>query len=881
MKNKIKRLISLMLVISIMLSMTYLSGCDKMGQTIEVNQGVFEKNNFLEKDILSENGMYFVSYPGPYLKETTGYALCDGKTVKEDAKADFLTVYYDTDPNLKDFVEDHFYIDMAINNSGKISGAMISFISNYNRPQKVEFFGSLDGNTYEFIAEGVNPKDEEFVFGANFEEVEYKSIKAVVYTVDRTEYGIDEFQVRGTKGEEATLISKDKKYKFLKNSPGAFPDDGKILTDGNTNTDDFKNADENKFDHIVSLFPDLAGQSFGLSEQIIDLEKVQNVSAIKVVIATGMYKGDGVPEYVTFFASEDGTKYEEIGKSYIKYIYGEDSEKNNLYYSYSYHTKKARYIKIQYKSDVEIAIDSVCVYGYEQDDVKKVSQPVVKSDANKRVAEEKALSSYNIASYGKFTVNNEPCDVLNDGKAGNSPKANNFYTVDTTNTSEILFSGEKIYQEICGIQVEILDEGIEPTIEVFVSENGKDYRDIGKVSYNVKAAGKIYYMAEFEKNKAQYVKLLIKGEGTVKIGEIAIFNSKVHSPTIKGGFVQITPSDSPLGYASWYSKSQWDRQFALLKRCQMEYVIVQYGALRDTMLSLYPSPSDASFAYKGDNTQDIIKDIMEAADKVGIKVYLGGVADLSFQGAMLNMSKKDSKEWTEKQIEYSKSVFNDLYKRYGSYKSFGGFYLADETCDNWMASQKGRGYKEARELYYGQSEIIRGISPDIKIMISPAIWRGTKPSVFAEDIVNMLKDGPMGKPVVDIVAAQDCLGREPMTNYIYSEYERRADAISEALRSIGIEFWNDTEIFREGGGTKNIDEIKESLIIENKNTSNSIVFDLLHYFDHQKGGFDNIRDFENDYVAREYIRYLDNYNKNIKITQKVSKKIDTEEKKSS
>ena len=111
-----------------------------------------------------------------------------------------------------------------------------------------------------------------------------------------------------------------------------------------------------------------------------------------------------------------------------------------------------------------------------------------------------------------------------------------------------------------------------------------------------------------------------------------------------------------------------------------------------------------------------------------------------------------------------------------------------------------------------------------------------------------------------------------MTNAIYSEFEKRIDAISAALREIGVEFWNDTEIFRKTLKTKHIDEIIESLVIENKNTSTSIVFDILHYFDHQKGGYDNIRDFENDYVAREYIRFIDDYKNNIKITQKISEK---------
>ncbi len=869
MKKIIKNLIMLMLVIGSVLSMIFFSGCNKTENVYSENEEVFNYKAFSKKDILSKNSIYSVSYPGVSKKETTGKALWDEKTVKNDSEADFLTVHYNSDENLKDFVEDHFYIDMAINNSGVVSGAMISFVSEYNRPQEVEFFGSLDGNTYEFICEASNPEDNDYVFGANFKDVKYKSIKAVIYTVEDTVYAVDEFQIRGTKGEEALLVSKGKSYSFSKNQTGTFPDNGKILTDGNKNTEDFKNADVNKFDHIVSVVPMLSGMSYGLAEQVIDLEKTQNITAVNVLVSTGTYIGSNLPEYITFFVSEDGTKYEEIGKSYIQYVYGNETESCNSYYTYDYYTKKARYVKIQYKSDVEISLDSVWIYGYSKEVVKEASETAALKTA---AQEENRLALYNIASHGKITVDSNEADVLNDGKAGNSNKEDNFYLADVSNKSEILFTGEKIYQEICGIQLEILDEGTEPTIEVLVSENGDDYKVIGEVPYNIIAAGKRYYMAEFEKTKAQYVKLIVKGEGSIKIGELAIFNSKVHRPTIKGGFVQITPASSPSGYTSWYSRSQWDKQFALMKRCQMEYVIVQYGALRDTMLSLYPSPSDVNFSYMGDNTQDIIKDIMEAADKAGIKVYLGGVADLKFQGTMLKMSESESAKWTEEQIEYSKNIFNDLYKRYGSYKSFAGFYLADETCDTWMAQQNGRGWKEARDLYYGQSEIIRAISPDIKIMISPAIWRGNDAEDFAKDIVNMLKDGPMGKPVVDIVAAQDCLGRQPMTNAIYSEFEKRIDAISAALREIGVEFWNDTEIFRKTLKTKHIDEIIESLVIENKNTSTSIVFDILHYFDHQKGGYDNIRDFENDYVAREYIRFLDDYKNNIKITQKISEK---------
>lgn len=183
-----------------------------------------------------------------------------------------------------------------------------------------------------------------------------------------------------------------------------------------------------------------------------------------------------------------------------------------------------------------------------------------------------------------------------------------------------------------------------------------------------------------------------------------------------------------------------------------------------------------------------------------------------------------------------------------------------------MKWKNGTGYKDARSLYERESNYIRSLNPDIKIMISPAIWRGSSPSQFAKEICEMLKDGAAGKPVVDIVAAQDCLGREKMTDKIYNEYEKYIDEASRALRGIGIEFWNDTEIFRpDYSSPKVFNEIRDSINLEMKQTNRSIVFDIFHYFDPRRGSYDEVSSITRDYVAREYIKFYENYKNTIKI----------------
>ena len=129
---------------------------------------------------------------------------------------------------------------------------------------------------------------------------------------------------------------------------------------------------------------------------------------------------------------------------------------------------------------------------------------------------------------------------------------------------------------------------------------------------------------------------------------------------------------------------------------------------------------------------------------------------------------------------------------YGSHPAFGGYYLSDETCDAWLNLTGG--VDAARYVYKNQSDHIRKIAPDAKIMIAPAIWRSGDPEKGADNLYRMIMpETEGGRPVVDILAAQDCLGREQslaVSDEAYKSYLTYVEQWAKAVRRAGAEFWH-------------------------------------------------------------------------------------------
>ena len=74
-------------------------------------------------------------------------------------------------------------------------------------------------------------------------------------------------------------------------------------------------------------------------------------------------------------------------------------------------------------------------------------------------------------------------------------------------------------------------------------------------------------------------------------------------------------------------------------------------------------------------------------------------------------------------------------------------------------------------------------------MIAPAIWRSGNAAKIEEKLYELLKPAAEGeKPVVDIVAVQDCLGREQtltVTDKVYKDWLMFCQSWKRALKKQG------------------------------------------------------------------------------------------------
>ncbi|MDL2287708.1 DUF4434 domain-containing protein [Eubacteriales bacterium OttesenSCG-928-G02] len=240
------------------------------------------------------------------------------------------------------------------------------------------------------------------------------------------------------------------------------------------------------------------------------------------------------------------------------------------------------------------------------------------------------------------------------------------------------------------------------------------------------------------------------------------------------------------------------------------------------------------------------------AGRADMEVYLGTIHDSNFTDPNQYFNTYSSI------VNDGKLLIQDINDLYGDHPAFTGYYLSDETCDAWL--NISRGVEAARYVYKGQSDLIREIAPDKKIMIAPAIWRSGSPVKGGELLYELIKpEDNNGKPIVDIVAAQDCLGREPngyVTDDAYKAYIKYAQEWAIGIRKAGAEFWHDAEVFEILYTSKRYDDLIDSLYIEAPLSGSIIVFDIPHYFSiYSLYSYNDKYGYYKNQIMRDYIKY--------------------------
>ncbi|MET2984601.1 DUF4434 domain-containing protein [Aureibaculum conchae] len=245
---------------------------------------------------------------------------------------------------------------------------------------------------------------------------------------------------------------------------------------------------------------------------------------------------------------------------------------------------------------------------------------------------------------------------------------------------------------------------------------------------------------------------------------------------ITGTFIDEISHDIP--HQNWGDK-EWDADFAHMKKIGINTVILIRSGYKRFLT--YPSQYLINQHDCFKPSKDLVKLFLELSEKYGMVFYLG-IYD-------------SGKYWDtgdmRHEIDINLHVIEEVYKAYGHYKSFGGWYLSLEL------SRKTKGAIDSISKLGKQC---KAISNGLPVLISPWIdgekaVSATSNTLIKEKTVsihqhekewNEIFDGI--KEAVDIVAFQD-------GHVDYYELENYLIVNKGLADKYGLQSWTNTESF--------------------------------------------------------------------------------------
>lgn len=255
----------------------------------------------------------------------------------------------------------------------------------------------------------------------------------------------------------------------------------------------------------------------------------------------------------------------------------------------------------------------------------------------------------------------------------------------------------------------------------------------------------------------------------------AIFG--VDRPHITGTFFDIQHHSSTEAIywnyqAAAFTDEMWEQKVEEIADLGMEYIVVMSVALH--YHAFYPSEILPMFPLAA---EDPIKAVLEAAQRRGVKVFLGA----GFFGDWTN----PWESFTDRTVrERTRLFIKEMSERYGHYESFYGFYWPNELgIDGYFPQQFINHVKECNAW-------AKEYLPRAKTLIAPY---GTNKVKADDRYVAQLKE--LG---VDIIAYQDEVGvMKTDPDQLYGIFKK----LKEAHDKTDVALWADMEIFTFSSGS--------------------------------------------------------------------------------
>lgn len=310
---------------------------------------------------------------------------------------------------------------------------------------------------------------------------------------------------------------------------------------------------------------------------------------------------------------------------------------------------------------------------------------------------------------------------------------------------------------------------------------------------------------------------------------------------IKGTFLDEISHDIP--HQNW-GEAEWDRDFEYMRKAEIDTVIL----IRCGYSRWQTFPSEILTKEEGCYVPpvDLVDMFLRLSDKWGMKFYFGLYDSGKYWG---------SGDY-EKEVELNKKVIEEVWTKYGHYKSFAGWYISQECS---------RKTGKIIELYASLGRFCKAVSGGLPTMISPYIDGKKNISQYVattmkQEVVTLethaweweeIFAGIQG--AVDIVAFQDG----------HVEYDELIDFLQvnkQLADKYGLECWTNSETFDRDMPIKFLPIKWEKLLLKmnlaaQAGIENAITFEFSHFMSPQSAYL------QAGHLYDRYIEYLQNLKK--------------------
>lgn len=216
-----------------------------------------------------------------------------------------------------------------------------------------------------------------------------------------------------------------------------------------------------------------------------------------------------------------------------------------------------------------------------------------------------------------------------------------------------------------------------------------------------------------------------------------------------------------------WNADDWDNDFNAMKKIGIDTVIIIRAGLRNQCIF-------SSKVLDVEVREDLAKLFLEKAEKYDMKLYFGLYDSANF------WMDGDWKSETDINLKF----IDEVWQNYGNYKSFYGWYLAQEIGRN-------KSHYHIADIYNTLGEKCKNLTPEKPILISPYFYgkKIDKKNLLTPQQTQKQWDDLLSQfKYIDIVAYQD----GPVPTHDLPEYWK---IIHEPLQKHKITLWANVETF--------------------------------------------------------------------------------------